>query len=265
MSSQNQKPEIRNPNQSRIPNDRKNIISSFSHSDLIRPRRAGICRHSGFGFLVFLALLTACSPNPEGPTTRPAFLSAPASEASPDYWWNKPNVTSVTTPNFDKLWQACVDTLVFDQFELNEQDRRFGALTTYPMISKQFFEFWRSDAGDLHEIAQDSLQTIRRTVHIYFARNPDGQFVAYPKVLMEQLSHPERRITAQAQFSQAFASTYEMPNRTTDQGATVPNRYWYSIGRDNAMEKQLARAVEQRLGEKSETRTQNNQSTPKHE
>jgi hypothetical protein len=212
-----------------------------------------------------LCVLAACAGNPEAPTSRPAFLSAPVAQASPDYWYNQPNVASVTSTDFDKLWKACSDTLIFDQFELDRQDQRLGVLTTHAMISKQFFEFWRSDAGDVHDIAQDSLQTIRRTVHFYFARTAQGDYVAYPKVLLEQLSHPERRITAQAQFSQAFAATYEQPNRITDQGTTVPNRYWYSIGRDNAMEKELANAARQRLGKKFETRNSNDESNSKSE
>jgi hypothetical protein len=178
-------------------------------------------------------------------------MSIPIEQSTSDYWFRQPNVASVTTSDFDKLWKACADTVVFDQFEIEWEDRRLGLLETYPMISKQFFEVWRSDAGDAEEVALNSLQTIRRTIRIDFSRNEAGEFIAYPKVLKEQLSHPERRITAQAQFSQAFNSTNEMPTRTTEQGNVVASRYWYSIGRDTEMEKQLARAISGRMGQKS--------------
>jgi hypothetical protein len=208
-------------------------------------------------------VLGGCAGNPDHAATRPVILNAPAEQANSDYWFKQPNVASVSYPDFEKLWNACSDTLIFDQFEIDRQDRRFGVMMTFPLISKQFFEVWRSDAGDAHEVALDSLQTIRRTVRFDFARDEAGSYVAYPKVLLEQLSHPERRITAEAQFSQAFAATNELPSRVTEEGAVVPNRYWYSIGRDGAMEKQLARAILQRLGEKPEARNPNDESSQK--
>jgi hypothetical protein len=178
-------------------------------------------------------------------------MSIPAEQATSDYWFRQPNVACVTNADFDKLWQASANVIVFDEFDIDRADYRHGVLETFPMISKQFFEVWRSDAGDAHEVALNSLQTIRRTIRVDFGRYPDGTYVAYPQVLKEQLSHPERRITAQAQFSQAFSSTNEPPSRTTEQGAVVPTRYWYSIGRDTAMEKELARAIAHKLGQKS--------------
>ncbi len=202
-----------------------------------------------FAILLPTLLLAACATNPaeNAPTTRPAFLSAPATEANSDYWFNKPAVASVESPDFQKLWTACRATAINDQFEIDQEDYRLGLLTTYPMISKQFFEFWRSDAGDLHGVAWDSLQTIRRTIRFDFTRQPDGSFIVYPKVLIETSAHPERRITSQAQYSQAFNSASENPTIVNDQGVSVPTRYWYSVGRDDAMEKELANSVHEKL------------------
>jgi hypothetical protein len=199
------------------------------------------------GLLFFL--LTACATNSASapPTTRPAFLSAPAAQANSDYWFNKPPVASVASPDFQKLWDACRATAINDQFEIDQEDYRLGLLRTFPMISKQFFEFWRSDAGDVREVAWDSLQTIRRTIRFDFTRQPDGSFIVYPKVLIETSAHPERRITSQAQYSQAFTTVAEAPTIINDQGVSVPTRYWYSVGRDDAMEKELANSVREKL------------------
>jgi hypothetical protein len=196
-------------------------------------------------------ILAACANNDDlQPTTRPTFMQVPAEHATVDYWFSQPAVASVGSTDFDRLWKACQDTLIFDQFEINRHDVRVGLLSSWPMISKQIFEPWRSDAGTLYEVAEDSLQTIRRTVEFDFERAPDGTYIAHPRVVIEQFSHPERRITVQAQFTQAFAATYELPNRTTEEGESVANRYWYALGRDEAMEKQLANAVRNRLGRK---------------
>jgi len=212
---------------------------------------------------VFSALF-ACA-NSTAPTTQPAITAMPAKEGTPDYWLAQPAQYSVTSPDFFALWNACNQTLLFDQFDIDEQDQRLGVLTTFPMISKQFFEPWRSDAGTLDAILLDSLQTVRRTIRFDISRQPDGSYIASPKVLVEQSSHPERRITAQYQYTQAFVNLGEQPNRTTDQGVVVPNRYWYALGRDTQMEEQLAHAVRNRVKGKFETRNSSEDSNPKSE
>jgi hypothetical protein len=200
--------------------------------------------------ITLLLLLAGCAghSNNASPATQPAILSAPAVQATADYWFKQPAVASVVSRDFSGLWDACARTLINDQFEIDQQDRRLGVLTTTPMISEQFFELWRSDAGTPRQILLDSLQTIRRTVRFELTRRPDGSYVASPKVLVEQSSHPERRLTVEAQFTGAFAAIAESPTRTTEQGVEVPTRYWYALGRDEAMEKQLANSVRNKLG-----------------
>lgn len=198
--------------------------------------------------LICLCLfIAACASGKPAPATRPSELGARIEQSNPTYWFKQPAVASVEAKDFQKLWDACHNTLINDQFEIDQQDYRFGLLTTQPTISKQFFEVWRSDAGAPLEVLLDSLQTIRRTVHFEFSRKADGSFVAEPKVVMEQSSHPERRITAQAQYSAAFAAVGETQNRFNDQGQEVPSRYWFALGRDQAMERELARSVGEKL------------------
>jgi len=182
------------------------------------------------------------------PATRPAIMTVPAVQGTPDYWLNQPAAVSVVSGDFPRLWDACARTLINYQFEIDQQDRRLGVLTTTPMISMQFFELWRSDAGTPLDVLQDSLQTIRRTVRFELARRPDGSYLATPKVLVERSSHPERRVTVVAQFTGAFAPIAEAPSRITEEGVEIPNRYWYALGRDQAMEKQLANSVRAKVG-----------------
>jgi hypothetical protein len=201
---------------------------------------------SSFAVLFFLA---GCAGNSQDlPTTRPALLSIPAERATAEYWLKQPAVASVSSPDYQRLWEACERTLRNDQFDLEEQDYREGVLTTWPMISMQFFEFWRSDAGTLRDVALDSLQTVRRRVRFDLTRAPDGSFVASPKVLIEQSSHPERRLSSVSQFTGAFIVPAESPTRVTEEGVTVPNRYWYVLGRDEAMEKELVDSVRAKIG-----------------
>lgn len=195
-------------------------------------------------------MLGGCAAESNGTSaaTRPAFLSVPAEQANPEYWFKQPATASVESADFYKLWNACENAAVWRQFSIDREDYREGVLSTYPMISQQFFEVWRRDAGTVKDVAWDSLQTIRRTVRFDFARRADGMYVVYPRVVMEKSAHPERRITAQAQYQQAFVAVGETPTVTNGEGATVATRYWYALGRDEAMEKELADSVRRRLG-----------------
>jgi hypothetical protein len=200
---------------------------------------------------IWLALLgiagCAGSSDELPPTTHPSATAVPADHATAAYWYNEPAVASVTSPDFKKLWDACALTLRDDQFEIDREDYRLGFLTTWPMISKQAFEFWRSDTGSVDEMMLSTLQTVRRTVRIEVARAPDGSFIARPKVLVEQFSHPERRLSNPSQYGEAFTPLAEPPMRVTEEGATIPNRYWYALGRDEAMERELARSVREKI------------------
>jgi len=200
-----------------------------------------------------LFLLAGCSHDDDNPPLAklPTATDIPAERSTTNYWLKQSPVASVSFGDYQKLWDACSQTVVNDQFELDRQDFRQGVLTTWPLISKQFFEVWRSDAGTLHDIWLDSTQTIRRTIWFDFSRGADGGFVATPKVLIEQSSHPERRITTYTQFTAAFASTPDPPTRVTDEGTVVGNSYWYALGRDDAMERELVYSVKEKLGKGS--------------
>jgi hypothetical protein len=195
-----------------------------------------------------LSLLAGCAGHSQDlPAIRPALMSIPADHAAPDYWMAQPAVASVSSRDYEQLWKACGQALRNDQFEIQQEDYREGILTTWPMVSMQFFEFWRSDAGTFGDVMLDSLQTTRRSVRFELARNADGSYIARPKVLIEQSSHPERRLSSVSQFTGAFIVPAETPTRITEEGITVPNRYWYATGRDQAMEKELVDSVRSKL------------------
>ena len=67
-------------------------------------------------------------------------------------------------------------------------------------------------------------------------------------MLVERFSEIERRITAVAQYRDIFSvRLIDVDREVEQQGAMLPAAYWYSIGRDHELEKQLARSVEQSL------------------
>jgi hypothetical protein len=191
----------------------------------------------GFG-----SQMVGCATEPP-PLTEPKKLDPETAKAS--YWLDKPAAASIFGADYDKLWNACGDTARYELFTLDRQDYREGLLTTHPLISKQIFEPWRPDTGDFYSTMQNSLQTIRRTIQFEFDTIPGGYTVT-PKVLVERLYMRARRITNPSQAPGSF-DTGE-PTGVMGGSLDGGTPYWYAVGRDLAMEAELAQMVKQRIG-----------------
>ncbi|HEV2296842.1 MAG TPA: hypothetical protein VGR35_23580 [Tepidisphaeraceae bacterium] len=153
----------------------------------------------------------------------------------------------VTASSFERLWNACADVARDRLFTIDRRDYRRGVLTTEPLTSAQFFEPWRRDAITADAVAESSLATIRRTIRFEFTRHDGGTFSVVPHVQVERYSAAERRITSATLYRSAFRKTTATGTRESDRGVAMPARYWYPIGNDPALEKDLADAVRQRL------------------
>jgi hypothetical protein len=198
----------------------------------------------GIIFLMALGLCGAgCSSEPVAPSAVP---EPDPVTATPEYWLAKPSAAAVGGDNYDVLWNACATVAKGEYFTLDREDYREGILTTRPMVSKQLWEFWRSDAGDLYYAAQDSVQTIRRTIRFEFDREPNGCTVT-PKVLIERLAQPNKRITSSAEYRKFF----RVPENRSPLDTTTDD-YWFSIGRDYAMEAELTQAIQTQLTGKAQ-------------
>jgi hypothetical protein len=207
--------------------------------------------HAGKTAALLLAILAGCasqSPQAPLPTEKPKVATdIPIEQAKPQYWFNQPPVASVAATDFQTLWDACNDTAHEYQFAIDLSDYRSGLLITRPMVSMQFFEPWRKDAGNFAEVMQSSLQTIRRTVHFELRRDPSGVYQASPKVLIERYSLISRRITSETEYRYAFMPIGPSPTYNINEDVQVPVSYWYAIGRDTALERKMADTIEHKL------------------
>jgi hypothetical protein len=182
------------------------------------------------------------------PTTKPVTDMDPKL-AQPDYWWSQPAVVHVTAADFQKLWDACKGELYVRLFPVDREQYRDGLLTSEPVVSKQFFELWRTDAVDLHDVTESSLGTLRRTIHFQVTRNDDGTYDMVPKVLVERFQSTERRLTAINQYHESFSAPRAYSDLPDESGQPTGGAdYWYAIRRDSDLEKNLAAAIKHRLG-----------------
>jgi len=167
-----------------------------------------------------------CIGGPSNPAaTQPATAIDPAT-TQPAYWLARPDAATIDAGDFDKLWAACEHAIRQSTFRIDRQDYRTGLLTTEPVASKQFFEFWRGDSDDL---AESSLSSIRRTIYFQFTRESESHWSVAPKVLVEREVRVEPKLQAVVPFDPT---------------------YWYPVRRDERMEKRLADRVRDRLAER---------------
>ncbi len=214
----------------------KSQISDFKWLTLVAPVAA-------------LVIAAGCiGKHPANPAaTQPVTIVDPAT-TQPSYWLNMPAVTSVDSLYFQPLWDAC-ETVARDYgYQLDRTDFRLGLLTTKPMVSKQFLEPWRKDTGTSKGVLDNSMATVRRTIRFEVV-NDGGTYRMTPKVLIERQSVVEHRTTSTAQYRQLFAGpdVNDTKLAVTSEDEFLPKIYWAPIGRDTAMERQVAAAIDKRL------------------
>lgn len=197
-------------------------------------------------------VLAGCIAHPQNPSaTQPATAVNPAT-TQPSYWLDQPAPASAQASDFQRLWDASEDVAREFFFRLDRQDYRAGLLTTRPMVSAQWFEPWRREVRTAKDRNESSLATIRRTIQFHFERLDDNSYRVTPKVLVERQALAEQRITSSVMYQQYFRRPprpQDRPRgtRESDVGLYLPNRYWYPIGRDPAMEKALAEAIHKKV------------------
>ena len=201
-------------------------------------------RRASSGLVGLLALLAGCAIHP---APAPKATDIDPARATPYYWISRPAVAGASDADFFKLWNACLLEVRHREFLIDREDYREGLLTTLPMTTRQFWEVWRRDVGTLDGLADSSLASIRRTVRFEVTRQDDGTYVATPKVLVERYASLERRLTSITQYHTAFSSPRPTQESDTTTTPGLPTDYWYAVGRDEALEKDLAASIRARL------------------
>src|SRR6266581_3610177 len=157
-------------------------------------------------------------------TTQPVTMVEPEL-AEKEYWLAKP-ATAEVRGGFEPLWQACEDTAHEYLFRIDRRQKRGGLLTTEPIITRQWWEFWRKDAGTFRDTQEATIASIRRTIFFQFRKDGDSSFIVTPKVLVEK----------EAKVDPKYKEDIEGP-------AT----YWFALRRDEVMEKKVAKSIREHL------------------
>jgi len=174
-------------------------------------------------------------------TTQPAAIATDIDPAlaTTDYWLAQPATAKATGATYDRLYSACDHVLRQRRFIVDRTDYRDGILTSKPLISQQIWEPWREDVGTLSAQMNSSLATYRRTVH-WTILPADNQYIASPRVVVERFTAEPRRITAVTNYRSAASSDSAQTKLESPNLSAVTTSRWYAVGRDTALEKELA-------------------------
>ena len=145
------------------------------------------------------------------------------------------------------VWTACEEVLRQRLFELDRVDRRAGVLTTRPVMSQHFFEFWRRDVASAGDWLEATVNPVRRWVEV---RVEDTVATADPGVQVsvhkERLSSPDRQFNSSGAAYQYFGD--QLPSTTGLQRVGPEYDRWLPMGRDADMEAALRRDILERVG-----------------
>jgi hypothetical protein len=193
-------------------------------------------------FVVALMLTGCVTPTA---TTQPVTQVDPR-QADPAYWLSQDDAATIRSRNFDALWSAAQEAARDHHFRIDRTDFRSGLITTAPLVSKQFFELWRNEVRDIDHLAESSLGTVRRTLHLDIERLDDGSYQLVPRAVIERQVYASRRLGSSISY-QKVIGTGGIGTPESDQGILLPTFYWYAIGRDATLERSIARNIEKRL------------------
>ena len=158
-----------------------------------------------------------------------------------------PTRSSEGEPEADAAWEAVKFTLRSARFRLDRVDRAAGVITTTPMSSQHFFEFWRRDVDTFHDWIDATINPVRRRVTVTLAPDDAERTATLTvEVRKERLSAPDRQFNSPGAAYEFFGS--RLPSTTGKAKISAEDEKWIDAGRDPAMEARLLRIILDRAG-----------------
>ena len=161
------------------------------------------------------------------------------------YQSSQPVSVSEPSEQADQLWEAVQETLRRGRFQLDRIDRQAWVITTLPVTSQHFFEFWRHDVDTPHDRWEATLNPMRRWVEVSLICADDGPWKQLAVVVhKERFSSPDRQFNSSGAAYQYFGEG--LPSTTGKSWVTAKEDHWLDCGRDPAMEDYILRRILQR-------------------
>jgi len=149
------------------------------------------------------------------------------------------NRLDIDAAEYPRVMDAAVIVLRDAGFQIDQQDYRFGRVTTQPLASPLLFEFWKPRSPDPQTRLESTLNDHRRTVTVTLtpvtAVTPPAAYELTVQVLIERCQLPGKHLTGSTK--NIWAAPAVVPVEWRRRG--IEARYWQPVGRDTAFEEQL--------------------------
>lgn len=158
------------------------------------------------------------------------------------------NPIPVDVDEYHDVFDATQTVLREYRFDVERKDRRFGVVSSAPLIASSIAEPWYADNTTLAQTAENTLTHQRRTVRVTIeptdspqAASPSG-YQLRTEVVIERRHLPPRQLTTAA----VGGLDFERNNRRlhfarTERGEQLP--FWRPVGRDPRLEQRLIRDI----------------------
>jgi hypothetical protein len=136
------------------------------------------------------------------------------------------------------FWLHAIRSVRHFGYDLDRADPAAGVITSRPLTSKQWFEFWRNDTLAADQVLEASLQTVRRKINLTIQPTPDKEeYLVSAVVNVERQDRSERSVTTPANVMQAF-------NPKSSWGAASTSGItWVDLGRDPVLEAAVLKQI----------------------
>ena len=168
------------------------------------------------------------------------------------------NPFEIDREEYHAVYEATIESLREHRFAVNRQDRRFGVVTTRPLIAASVFEPWHDDNTTAHQVAMNTLNHQRRHVRVEIQPPdpahpdidapdpadpdasviPEGSYQLQVYVFLERRHHPPRNLHSGV-FTDVDLRRRPRSHQplVTEEGRLEST--WRPVGRDHELERRL--------------------------
>jgi len=178
------------------------------------------------------------------PAAVPATTDAPATQ--PGHMITKqvdPNRSTrfIYDANYDNVWKQAQDLLESTGFALDRQDYRLGVLSTRPLASSQFIEFWKPQQSGVTNAMENTVNNQRRYITVTLS-TVEGKPQFYEigiQVIVERESNPSEGLANTVFVQGSGFGRNALTLRSDYAGAKDEPGLWNVVGHDPDLEKKL--------------------------
>lgn len=144
---------------------------------------------------------------------------------------------------YRQFWSHSVNSVRHFGYELDRVDPAAGVITSEPLTSKQWFEFWRNDTLGADQVGEASLHTMRRAVRVEVqpTLQDKNEYVVSVRVNVERISQIERQVTVTSAGAQTMTGKLPPVQQAGSPAEAQP--HWVDLGRDRTLEAAILQQI----------------------